>query len=169
MSTNDPEQIAREWFSKQSPLSFLGDYHLPVLEAFVRDCWPEELRWTHEKPTVEGCYLMWLPGDENRPEFCAVKRDSSNVLRIYDGPDTKRAYEPVSDVIDSYLWFGPIPILSPAALSDVLQAATGRHCEHCGTQIIDDCCVCGSPQCCPKCCDETTKELLKPATPERKP
>lgn len=43
----------------------------------------------------------------------------------------------------------------------------GRHCEHCGTKIIDNCPVCGAPQCCPKCCDETTKELLQPATPER--
>ena len=34
-------------------------------------------------------------------------------------------------------------------------------CEHCGTTIIDDCWVCGAPQCCPKCCEETTKELLE--------
>lgn len=33
-------------------------------------------------------------------------------------------------------------------------------CETCGTPIIDDCPVCGAPQCCPKCCEETTKELF---------
>lgn len=31
------------------------------------------------------------------------------------------------------------------------------HCEHCMTRIIDDCQVCGAPQCCPKCCRETTQ------------
>ena len=32
-------------------------------------------------------------------------------------------------------------------------------CEHCGTEIIYDCYVCGAPLCCPKCCAEATREL----------
>lgn len=32
-------------------------------------------------------------------------------------------------------------------------------CDACGTSTIDNCGQCGAPQCCPKCCDETTREL----------
>ena len=39
--------------------------------------------------------------------------------------------------------------------------AESNKCEYCGTTIIDDCWRCGAPQCCPKCCGETTKELLE--------
>ena len=34
-------------------------------------------------------------------------------------------------------------------------------CEYCGTTIIQDCPICGAPNCCPKCCEETTKELFE--------
>jgi len=33
-------------------------------------------------------------------------------------------------------------------------------CGTCGTPIIDDCQVCGAPQCCPRCCLEATADLL---------
>lgn len=31
-------------------------------------------------------------------------------------------------------------------------------CEHCGTELIDDCLSCGAPQCCPACCEEQTRQ-----------
>lgn len=34
-------------------------------------------------------------------------------------------------------------------------------CDECGTELIDECLRCGAPQCCPKCCAETTQEIIK--------
>ena len=33
-----------------------------------------------------------------------------------------------------------------------------NNCAECGTGVICDCPVCGAPNCCPRCCDEATKE-----------
>lgn len=36
-------------------------------------------------------------------------------------------------------------------------------CEHCGANTIDNCLVCGAPQCCPQCCriGKLEKELAQ--------
>ena len=39
-----------------------------------------------------------------------------------------------------------------AALEQQLAAAQKNRCEHCGATIINNCPVCGAPQCCPQCC-----------------
>jgi hypothetical protein len=31
-------------------------------------------------------------------------------------------------------------------------------CEHCGTELNNDCWNCGAPVCCPRCCAETSAE-----------
>lgn len=40
--------------------------------------------------------------------------------------------------------------------SDLLPEFNGQKCEHCGSECINNCLVCGAPQCCPVCCEETT-------------
>ena len=39
-----------------------------------------------------------------------------------------------------------------------LEAVTRNRCEHCGAKTIDNCLVCGAPQCCPACCRVSTLE-----------
>lgn len=34
-------------------------------------------------------------------------------------------------------------------------------CEDCGTEIIENCQICGAPNCCPRCCKEATDEMLR--------
>jgi hypothetical protein len=46
-------------------------------------------------------------------------------------------------------------------LSDRLPRLNGGKCELCGTPTIDCCPVCGAPQCCPKCCEESMLEYKK--------
>lgn len=39
-------------------------------------------------------------------------------------------------------------------------------CDLCGTQVINNCCICGAPVCCPKCCnqDSIVHRLTHPST-----
>jgi len=43
-------------------------------------------------------------------------------------------------------------------VSDRFPSPGDNVCETCGTQIINHCLRCGAPQCCPKCCAETTSQ-----------
>lgn len=42
---------------------------------------------------------------------------------------------------------------------DAYPALNGLICEHCGDECINRCPQCGAPQCCPRCCNEATREL----------
>ena len=42
-------------------------------------------------------------------------------------------------------------------------------CDVCGTALIDNCLICGAPQCCPKCCKKATDELRNAEKGERCP
>lgn len=56
----------------------------------------------------------------------------------------------------------------PAYADRVVDAVNSNAstCEDCGTSIINDCPVCGAPQCCPKCCKETTAQMDEEAKKE---
>ena len=41
--------------------------------------------------------------------------------------------------------------------SDRLPHYNGGKCDTCGNPTID-CCWCGVPQCCPKCCEESIRD-----------
>jgi hypothetical protein len=47
--------------------------------------------------------------------------------------------------------------------SDIFPRLNGGHCDFCGSATIDHCPVCGAPQCCPRCCAETTEQILMEA------
>lgn len=38
------------------------------------------------------------------------------------------------------------------SISDLLPRPNGVTCKHCGSPCIDNCIMCGAPQCCPSCC-----------------
>ena len=38
-------------------------------------------------------------------------------------------------------------------------AKTQKRCDDCGTELINDCWVCGAPVCCPKCCMEAITQM----------
>lgn len=40
-------------------------------------------------------------------------------------------------------------------------------CDTCSTQLIDQCCRCGAPQCCPLCCQRSTFEEIEAAKDKR--
>jgi hypothetical protein len=40
-------------------------------------------------------------------------------------------------------------------------APGGNTCDHCGAELVRDCMICGAPNCCPRCCQETTREILQ--------
>lgn len=42
-------------------------------------------------------------------------------------------------------------------------------CEHCGGDTVDGCNVCGAPVCCPRCCAETTREILAEMAADNRP
>jgi hypothetical protein len=42
--------------------------------------------------------------------------------------------------------------------SDLLPEFNGNKCEFCGSECIDRCLLCGAPQCCPRCCVESSTE-----------
>ena len=48
-------------------------------------------------------------------------------------------------------------------ISDRLPKGNGHKCEDCGTECIDNCMVCGAPQCCPKCCAESEQFADQPS------
>ena len=52
--------------------------------------------------------------------------------------------------------FSGKPIDKP---SDMLPEKNGGICEHCGSETIDHCPMCGAPQCCPTCCKEISKAI----------
>jgi hypothetical protein len=37
----------------------------------------------------------------------------------------------------------------------------GNTCYHCGEELVRDCMICGAPNCCPRCCQETTREIFQ--------
>ena len=43
--------------------------------------------------------------------------------------------------------------------TESLPSSNGMFCETCGTECVDRCLICGAPQCCPRCCWETTAAL----------
>lgn len=51
--------------------------------------------------------------------------------------------------------------------SDLLPALNGEKCDHCGSECIDRCVICGAPQCCPVCCRESI--LQQEARPPSQP
>ncbi len=40
-------------------------------------------------------------------------------------------------------------------------ASGGNTCDHCEAELVRDCMICGAPNCCPRCCQETTREILQ--------
>lgn len=38
--------------------------------------------------------------------------------------------------------------------SDLLPSESKCTCDECGTNLINRCLICGTPVCCPKCCEE---------------
>ena len=46
--------------------------------------------------------------------------------------------------------------------SDLLPTANGCMCSDCGAALIDRCPACGAPQCCPRCCYESSHVSEKP-------
>jgi hypothetical protein len=36
-----------------------------------------------------------------------------------------------------------------------------KGCERCGAELVRDCMICGAPNCCPRCCQETTREIFQ--------
>jgi len=54
----------------------------------------------------------------------------------------------------NYFTGKPEPVLQN---SDFYNRETDSKCEHCNTNLIDNCMWCGAPVCCPKCCAESRK------------
>lgn len=36
----------------------------------------------------------------------------------------------------------------------------GNKCELCESECVDDCAMCGAPQCCPRCCEDGLMEVV---------
>jgi len=45
-----------------------------------------------------------------------------------------------------------------------LPKLNGETCDECGSECIDNCIICGAPQCCPACCAEACEPT--PPTPD---
>jgi len=43
-------------------------------------------------------------------------------------------------------------------IMDTPSWSNGKRCETCGAWCIDNCVVCGAPQCCPQCCKITIRD-----------
>ncbi len=50
----------------------------------------------------------------------------------------------------------PVPETRPR-----LRIPNGEHCDDCGTELVDQCWLCGAPVCCPRCCAETQADERK--------
>ena len=55
----------------------------------------------------------------------------------------------------------PVALTLFRASTKMPSAPGGNTCDHCGAELVRDCMICGAPNCCPRCCQETTREILQ--------
>lgn len=97
--------------------------------------------------------------------------DSAPDFRVVWNGESEHTAKRLSHYADNGWEFMQIPMPGydfAAGGGTVDQASTklpsapgGNTCDHCGSELERECMICGAPNCCPRCCRETTREILK--------
>lgn len=67
------------------------------------------LRWTHDKPTKPGVYLI-AAAPNTTPSLVSVRQATDGTLVLVDEPDGCDSLDQLDDLHDCHLWYGPVPV-----------------------------------------------------------
>ena len=77
----------------------------------------DALRWTHDKPTKPGLYLLANAPNTN-PTLVSVRQATDGELVLVDEPDGCDSLDQLDDLHECHLWCGPVPVPNAIPSSD---------------------------------------------------